>query len=149
MTAPTVLETAMTEADEVDAWLAEHGVGDGFFMLSSATPLKTNGEEDCKTPMKANLALDTPKPINDLGISPKQIYSDFKKNQEAAIEGGGSIRFRSCSMFFALLPPGRVASHLPHRTSRVTSPVCRRASSRQSDLPSMPLITKSRLCFAR
>lgn len=89
MTAPTVLETAMTEADEVDAWLAEHGVGDGFFMLSSATPLKTNGEEDCKTPMKANLALDTPKPINDLGISPKQIYSDFKKNQEAAIEGGG------------------------------------------------------------
>ena len=58
-------------------------------MLSSATPLKTNGEVDCKTPIKANLALDTPKPINDLGISPKQIYSDFKKNQEAAMEGGG------------------------------------------------------------
>ena len=73
----------------MDAWLAEHGVGDGFFMLSSATPLKTNGEEDCKTPIKANLALDTPKPLKDLGSSPKQIYTAFKKNQEAAFEGGG------------------------------------------------------------
>jgi hypothetical protein len=37
-------------------------------MLSSATQLKTHGERDCKTPVpgdnfKANLALDTPKPL--------------------------------------------------------------------------------------
>ena len=65
-------------SDKVDAWLAAQGVEDGFFMLSDATPLKTKGEGDCKTPMpadnfKANLALDTPKPLNELvGVSPKQ-----------------------------------------------------------------------------
>ena len=87
MTAPAMVETATTDADEVDAWLAAHGDGDGFFMLNSATPLKTNGEGDCKTPVpgdnfKVNLALDTPKPLNELvGVSPKQLYSDFKKHQ--------------------------------------------------------------------
>lgn len=100
MTAPAMVETATTDADEVDAWLAAHGDGDGFFMLNSATPLKTNGEGDCKTPVpgdnfKANLALDTPKPLNELvGVSPKQLYSDFKKHQETAFEGGGVDRIQ-------------------------------------------------------
>ena len=102
ITAPAMIETATTDADEVDAWLAAHDVQDGLFMLSSATPLKTNGEGDCKTPVpgdnfKANLALDTPKPLNELvGISPKQLYSDFEKHQvrETAFEGGGVDRIQ-------------------------------------------------------
>ena len=84
-------------SDELDAWLAAHeGVQDGFFMLSSsATPLKKNGEKDCEAPMprdnfKANLALDSPKSLNELvGVSPKQLYSNFKKTKGAASEGGG------------------------------------------------------------
>merc|ERR1712194_273819 len=112
-------------------------------------PLKKNGEGDCETTMpgdnfKANLALDSPKSLNELvGVSPKQLYSNFKKTK-----GAESIRFRWCNTFFVLLPPGRVASQLPQRTSRVTSSICQRASLRQSDLPSMPLMQKSRLCFA-
>ena len=137
VTPDTMLEnnTATTATDEVDAWLAAQGVGDGFFMLKSATPLKTYGEGDYKTPLpgdycKANTALDPPKPLNTIvGVSPKQLYSDFMNTEEATSKGGGSIRFRSCGTFFALLPPGRVASYLPHRTSQVTSPICHKASS--------------------
>ena len=94
-TPDTMLEnkTAATATDDeqLDAWLAAQGVGDGFFMLNSATPLKTNGEGNYKTPLpKANAALDPPKPLNKMaGVSPKQLYSDFKKTEEATSKGGG------------------------------------------------------------
>ena len=94
-TVASVLGDEICDNSEVDAWLAAQGVEDGFFMLNSATPLKTKGEGNCKTPMpadnfKANLALDTPKSLNELvGVSPKQLYSNFKKTEEAASEGGG------------------------------------------------------------
>ena len=58
VTPDTMLEnkTAATATDDeqLDAWLAAQGVGDGFFMLNSATPLKTNGEGNYKTPLPGN-----------------------------------------------------------------------------------------------
>ena len=39
---------------------------------------------------KASLALDSPKPLNELvGVSPKQLYSNFKKTEGVTSEGGG------------------------------------------------------------
>jgi len=88
-------------------------------MLSSATPLKTNGEGDCKTPVpgdnfNANLKLDTPKPLNELvGVSPKQLYTPTsKRTRRLPSKGGGrSDSDRAvCSSLCCLLWAGRFTS---------------------------------------